>query len=1313
MASRNLYAVTVPSYMPAFTVTPGGDNNCVIKFALSKFNGTRDFKNLHLTIRKQDNGLNVLKQDAYDSNTYPYYTKAGIFLDVPCNKLRDEDGYYSVTIPDAVVKTMSSNTEYPGFVPGTIYKVQLRLSNASYGDYVNEITAQIKNYNENHAALLKTTEEALFSSESPTFSEFISYLSHWYVDNNKDKAYDNFLTLVSDNQKALAEVETLATILVTNDLTKESFPDKNTVKRLYISKPELREKVSELGKQVNQVISADSIIKDPLSSNLLIAKATAEKNEAQTKIAKILEELKEPLTNITAGIYQVSYELPDYIITTDLKNAVKNYATKYVTYITEEDDARTVTAEQLEEAKSNVLTLMLDMSKVTVEDVEKTDEKTFNYYECYMFNYLYLAIFEKWVNTAADESADKLIPYLSIQFTELKKIYKNIDISHVYKLQAITDEVAKLILSEEKNKLIVELYNYTPSIQFSSDLMFNIKEYYTAVQNNIVPVVKNEYTWLTENSDQFSEWSTICIVKATGIMRLQVPDYNQFDSKTHIYDDNEDIELFVDNMNFKGVFTSEVDASESLYTYRVKIYGYNEDNQLVLKDDSGNLTPNEAEEGGTAVYYNSAKALPARKPYKVVFSFVTINYNEGSWEFDLFYNSSLRDVKEIRVMTVDNNDETEQCNDEPYVGEAQSVYDIHSNIHEDERDKTGVTVEGRPVVYRDPPYIMKSITNIADEEAEGRVALCLYHKYNEPLSTNVVVRRASSKDNYATWEDIRVFNFIDEYINPENKEQAKARVFYDYTIESGVFYKYCTETEDEYGNRTALYMPNDMTPVVRYFDSAYLLGENERQLNLKFDNTMTSYKIAVSESKTDTLGNKYPIISKNGNLGYKTFPIAGLISLHMDEQNLFTDPVKLYGEEYYEALKQDQGEYHNSMYSHQYERTFRDEVVKFLTDGKVKLFKSFAEGNVLVRLTDVTLTPKQELGRLIYSFTANASEIGEATFENCVKYNLTSVGDYIRDFQKKEYRIGQLSGTFKTKGFVNELGEVSAGDDLIKLIYDKYNFKGQNIAGHFYSAQEVVGMRIEIHNKPLRTPLNIRGFVIEYNGDQIYVTQSMNGIYEFDNNIRFSSGDSIYIYADVGEGEVSEDYILTMAYEKYGVDTLAQVTDEMRTQIILDAYRILETVDMTVDFVYELKIGKTKAKQIKTSTQKRALGQLHEWFEPGQSLFTPIYNKYYFESDHPLGNGEPQFRRLNNIYGIRIEANPGSLFNIESDDGDLKTFEIGQTGVLNFYDLVDISKINYVGWKKDKAGNIDYTRGTNVILDYFFYTIFGQYQEEE
>ena len=44
---------------------------------------------------------------------------------------------------------------------------------------------------------------------------------------------------------------------------------------------------------------------------------------------------------------------------------------------------------------------------------------------------------------------------------------------------------------------------------------------------------------------------------------------------------------------------------------------------------------------------------------------------------------------------------------------------------------------------------------------------------------------------------------------------------------------------------------------------------------------------------------------------------------------------------------------------------------------------------------------------------------------------------------------------------------------------------------------------------------------------------------------------------------------------------------------------------------------------------------------------------------------------------------------------------------------VDISKINYVGWKKDKAGNIDYTRGTNVILDYFFYTIFGQYQEEE
>ena len=41
------------------------------------------------------------------------------------------------------------------------------------------------------------------------------------------------------------------------------------------------------------------------------------------------------------------------------------------------------------------------------------------------------------------------------------------------------------------------------------------------------------------------------------------------------------------------------------------------------------------------------------------------------------------------------------------------------------------------------------------------------------------------------------------------------------------------------------------------------------------------------ESKVDTIGSKHPFIFRNGNVGYKEFPISGLISYLSDENDLF------------------------------------------------------------------------------------------------------------------------------------------------------------------------------------------------------------------------------------------------------------------------------------------------------------------------------------------------------------------------------------------------------------------------------------------
>jgi hypothetical protein len=65
------------------------------------------------------------------------------------------------------------------------------------------------------------------------------------------------------------------------------------------------------------------------------------------------------------------------------------------------------------------------------------------------------------------------------------------------------------------------------------------------------------------------------------------------------------------------------------------------------------------------------------------------------------------------------------------------------------------------------------------------------------------------------------------------------------------------------------------------------LSDGERQLKIKFNPKVTSFKNTLLESKMDTLGGKYPFFFRNGNVSYKEFPISGLISMQMDENETF------------------------------------------------------------------------------------------------------------------------------------------------------------------------------------------------------------------------------------------------------------------------------------------------------------------------------------------------------------------------------------------------------------------------------------------
>ena len=50
------------------------------------------------------------------------------------------------------------------------------------------------------------------------------------------------------------------------------------------------------------------------------------------------------------------------------------------------------------------------------------------------------------------------------------------------------------------------------------------------------------------------------------------------------------------------------------------------------------------------------------------------------------------------------------------------------------------------------------------------------------------------------------------------------------------------------------------------------------------------------------------------------------------------------------------------------ERLFKTEVLSWLNNGGIKLYRSPTEGNFVVRLMNVTTSPMDQLGRMLHTF---------------------------------------------------------------------------------------------------------------------------------------------------------------------------------------------------------------------------------------------------------------------------------------------------------------------------------------------------------
>lgn len=686
---------------------------------------------------------------------------------------------------------------------------------------------------------------------------------------------------------------------------------------------------------------------------------------------------------------------------------------------------------------------------------------------------------------------------------------------------------------------------------------FEINQYYkvqlrfTSIDVTEKPPIDSEIGgqaidgWLAKYREQFSEWSTVCLIRGISVPRLIIEGIDST-SETVIWS--------APNVDIIGRITfANENETETLKSYQIKLY----DSKDVLLIDSGIKYTNK--------YYG---------------------INEINYTFD-YYLQDGEDYKiEINYTTKDLYSATE----------SYTISVIQSGI-----DKLNA-----------------SISAFEDFE-NARIGISIVGNDIEPFTGNVTIRRSSSESNFTRWEDIKTISI---------EGQKLDFTWYDYTIESGIWYKYCAQKRNGLGNRGVILELKE--PVMMVFEDMFLVGD-ETQLKLKFDPQISSFKYVVAESKTDTIGSKYPFVKRNGYTKYRQFPISGLISHFMDKDKIFTSRENIFNESLDLYNEYNEQERVIPLNDFTYEREFREKVMDFLYNNTVKLFRSATEGNILVKLTDISFTPNATLGRMIYSFSATANEIAEATISNYDKYNIQPVGTYDTHLEFIYKQLGQLKEN------------IPANKDVLEIIQEKYR---QNDTEEYISKIDYLdSLRIEMTEPPY------------------LIGENSSGPYK------------------INDTETTDSETLTSAYLGYIIYVNNQpiiINPEGIYELNDEGLQITSLkfpVDTQLNISYNVSVSKSEdvEKLFKTTNFYKKVGQYWGKFNYGESIYQKIWNKYY--EKYPTYT-----QSLLSLDGIKIEADPGTIIYIkESGEQDYDKHIIGQTCTLNLLDKDIIIEDFYFG----------------------------------
>lgn len=477
--------------------------------------------------------------------------------------------------------------------------------------------------------------------------------------------------------------------------------------------------------------------------------------------------------------------------------------------------------------------------------------------------------------------------------------------------------------------------------------------------------------WKQQQIDNgtFSEWSTVMVIKA-----INKPEVTIGNAEAFLGDiiESEQVESTLMPL-FLGIYSIDSTSREAEDKYKFDLYS-GEQEQLI--ETSGWLQHNSAI--STNDEYRFSNILTNNQYYTVIYTVQTINgYEQAS---DPYY---------FTVM-------------QSYFGDLQNV-----------------TIETQ------------------SDRDNGRIQI--YLTSQDELIGNFVITRSSEKSNYGVWEDLFYFPLAWQRLN-------NSLIYTDYTVESGIRYRYAIQQENDSGMRTSPVMSVICSVNLEY---GYLYRDGV-QLRLSLNETLSSFKYTTLRSKQDTLGGKYPILVENGNAYYAEFPISGMISFQMDEDSTFftynTNGCYYRGELVIpmDKMEQDVQSREDSTLTKPFistdlsdnnvfvERIFRQKVEEFLNDFNYKLYRSPTEGNIVIGLINVSLTPNTTVGRMLYNFNATAYEVMEATLDNLNEFGIITRGEDTNlsdSISEEMVSFGQISGLFSANtNFMELIGEQQERD---------------------------------------------------------------------------------------------------------------------------------------------------------------------------------------------------------------------------------------------------------------------------------------------